>query len=124
MTDAKHLAFKDGAFSMVSSYFGFDNVPRASLALRETSRVLSADGALVFCSLWYDENSKSIALADAHGVGELASERRLKMLLDNAGLALNDLDVAYSGAWPYNPMDLLPIEGEYYQHVVVEARKI
>ena len=123
VTDAKHLAFGSGVLANVSSYFGFDNVPRASLALKEAARVLRSGGRVVFCSLWYEENSKSVELADKHGVGELASESRMRKVLDDAGFVLDSVDVVYSGVWPYNPMDLLPVEGERYQHVVVEATK-
>lgn len=123
VTDAKHLAFRSGVLANVSSCFGFDNVPRASLALKEASRVLRSGGRVVFCSLWYEENSKSVELADEHGVGELASENRMKRVLDDAGFVMDSVDVVYSGVWPYNPMDLLPVEGDRYQHVVVEATK-
>ena len=124
VTDAKHLAFKSGVLSSVSSFFGFDNVPDASLALREAARVLRVGGRVIFCSLGYEENSKSVALADEHSVGELASEDRLRGVLEGCGFALSSLEVFYSGVWPHNPMDLLPIEGERYEHVVIEAVKL
>jgi ubiquinone/menaquinone biosynthesis C-methylase UbiE len=123
VTDAKHLAFRTGALGCVSSFFGFDNVPHASVALKEAARVLCRGGKVVFCSLWYEERSKSVGLADAHGVGELANESRMKKVLDSAGFVLQDLNVVYSGVWPHNPMDLLPVEGDRYEHVVIEATK-
>ena len=121
--DAKRMCFQDGSLSIVSSYFGFDNVPQASVAFRETARVLKQKGKVVFCSLWYPDGSKSMHIADEHGVGEIASESRLKKTLDIAGLIADQVEVSYSGVWPYNPMDLLPVEGETYSHVIVHASK-
>jgi hypothetical protein len=43
--------------------------------------------------------------------------------LKKAGLVLDWIEEVYSGVWSYNPMDLLPIEGEEYSHVIVQARK-
>jgi SAM-dependent methyltransferase len=121
--DAKRMCFKDDSLSTVSSYFGFDNVPQTSLALRETARVLKRGGRVVLCSLWYADGSRSMLIADEHGVGEIASESRLRKTLDRAGLAVDDVEVLHSGVWPYNPMDLLPVEGETYSHVVIHASK-
>lgn len=47
----------------------------------------------------------------------------LKEVLSNAGLVLEEVQEAYSGVWPYDPMDLLPVEGDEYTHVIVRARK-
>jgi SAM-dependent methyltransferase len=123
VTDAKHLCFKSAVFSTVSSFFGFDNVPDPVLALKECARVLRVGGQAFFASLWYKEGSESMRLAERHNCCQIASEGRLKDALAKSGLLLDHLDEAYSGVWPYNPMDLLPIEGDDYRHVIVSARK-
>jgi ubiquinone/menaquinone biosynthesis C-methylase UbiE len=123
VTDVKHLCFKNAVFSTVSSFFGFDNVPEAVLALMECSRVLRAGGEMLFASMWYKEGSESMRLAEKHNYGQIASEERLKDALDKSGLMLNQLEEAYSGLWPHNPMDLLPVEGDEYTHIIVSARK-
>ena len=123
VADAKHLCFKKSVFSTVSSFFGFDNVPEAVLALKECARVLRVGGRTFFASLWYKEGSESMRIAEKLGYGQIASEERLKDALTKAGLALDETEEEYSGFWPYNPMDMLPIEGDEYSHVIVSARK-
>ena len=123
VTDAKHLCFKNAMFSTVSSFFGFDNVPETVLALKECARVLRAGGQTFFVSIWYREGSESMRIAEEHHYGQIASEGRLKDTLAKSGLTLIQVEEVYSGLWPYNPMDLLPVEGDEYSHVIVSARK-
>jgi ubiquinone/menaquinone biosynthesis C-methylase UbiE/uncharacterized protein YbaR (Trm112 family) len=123
VTDAKHLCFKNAAFSTVSSFFGFDNVPETVLALKECARVLLPGGKAFFASIRYRERSKSMRVAEEHNFSQIASEERLKSALAKSGLALDHVEETYSGIWPYNPMDLLPLEGDEYTHVIVSARK-
>lgn len=123
VTDAKHLTFKKNSLSTISSYFGLDNVPDASLAFVECARILRSGGRLVFASLWYKEGSESMKLAEEHHVCEIASEIRLNKVLRKTGLLLDSVKIMYSGVWPHNPMDLLPVEDEEYSHVLVQARK-
>ena len=123
VTDAKHLCFKNAVFSTVSSFFGFDNVPETVLALKECARVLRAGGRTFFVSIWYREGSESMRVAEEYHHGQIASEGRLKDALAKAGLILDEAEEAYSGLWQNNPMDLLPVEGDEYSHVIVSARK-
>jgi ubiquinone/menaquinone biosynthesis C-methylase UbiE len=123
VTDAKRLCFKKNAIFTVSSNFGFDNVREASLAFKECARILQPGGKIVLSSLWYREDSQSMKLAEEHHVADIASELRLTRTLRETGLVLDWVETVYSGVWPYNPMDLLPVEGEEYQHVVAQARK-
>jgi hypothetical protein len=78
---------------------------------------------MMFSSLWLEEGSESMWLAEQHNVCQIASERRLKNVLGSADLVLEKVETVYSGIWPYNPMDLLPVEGDEYKHVIVQARK-
>ena len=123
VTDAKHLCFKNAALSTVSSFLGFDNVPQTVLALKESARILRPGGQTFFASLWYREGSESMRLADQHNVGQIASEGRMKDALAKSGLTLDHVEEVYSGLWPNNPMDLLPVEGDEYTHVIVSAKK-
>ncbi len=123
VTDAKHLSFQNQTFSTISSFFGFDNIPETVLALKESFRVLKPNGKVVFTSIWYREGSKSMEVAEQYKVAQIASENRLKQVLEKAGFILDWAEEVYSGVWPYNPMDLLPIHGEEYSHVIVQARK-
>lgn len=123
VTDAKHLCFKNAVFSTVSSFFGFDNVPETVLALKESARVLRAGGRLFFSSLWLREGSESMRLAEEHNVCQVGGEGRLKGVLAKSRLALDQVEETYTGLWPYNPMDLLPVEGDEYKYVIVSARK-
>jgi len=123
VTDAKHLCFKGDFFSTISSNFGFDNVPDTLLAFNESARILQPEGKIIFSSIWFKENSESMRLAEEHHLGQMASETRLKETLPKAGLALDWIEEIYCGVWPHNPMDLLPVEGDEYTHVIAQARK-
>jgi ubiquinone/menaquinone biosynthesis C-methylase UbiE/uncharacterized protein YbaR (Trm112 family) len=123
VTDAKHLALKNNSFSTICSYFGFDNVPETASAFKESSRVLRGDGKIFFSSLWLNEGSRSMRFAEQHNFCQIASEKRLRKALEDAGLVLDRVETTYSGRWPHNPMDLLPVEGDEYEHVIVQARK-
>ena len=123
VTDAKHLCFENAAFSTVSSFFGFDNIHETLQALKECARILRPNGQTFFASLWYREGSESMQLADKHNIGQIASEGRLKDSLTKSGLTLDHIEKAYTGLWPHNPMDLLPVEGDEYTHVIISARK-
>jgi len=123
VTDAKHLAFKKEALSTVSSYFGFDNIPETILALNEIFRVLKPNGKAIFSSIWLREDSKSIKLAEKYRVGQIASENRLKRSLEKIGFKLDWIKEIYSGVWPYNPMDLLPVQGDEFSYVIVQISK-
>ncbi|MGQ9529844.1 MAG: class I SAM-dependent methyltransferase [Candidatus Bathycorpusculaceae bacterium] len=123
VTDAKHLAFKDKALSTVSSHFGFDNVPETVSALKESFRVLKPNGKVIFSSVWLREGSDSIKTAEKYNVGQIASENRLKRALEKTGFILDWIEKMYSGVWPYNPMDLLPVEGDEFSYVIVQVRK-
>jgi ubiquinone/menaquinone biosynthesis C-methylase UbiE len=123
VTDAKHLCFRDSAVSTISSFFGFDNVPETVSALKEACRVLGDGGNVFLASIWYEEGSKSMRIAEEHGVCEIASAERLKESLLKSGLVLDTIEEVFSGIWPYNPMDLLPVEGDEYKHVIAHASK-
>jgi len=123
VTDAKHLSFKSQAFSTISSNFGFDNIPEATLSLEESARVLVPEGRIFFSSLWLKENSESMRLAEKHRGGQTSSETRLEKALQSAGLILNWFEKVYSGVWPHNPMDGLPVEGDEYSQIIAQASK-
>jgi ubiquinone/menaquinone biosynthesis C-methylase UbiE/uncharacterized protein YbaR (Trm112 family) len=124
VTDAKHLSFKNSTFSTMASNFGFDSVPETALAFKEGARVLQPDGKIIFSSLWLKENSESMRLAEKYGLGQIANEARLKKTLRKAGFILDWVEKVYSGVWPHNPMDLLPVEGEEYTHIIAHTRKL
>ncbi|MDH7478232.1 MAG: class I SAM-dependent methyltransferase [Candidatus Bathyarchaeota archaeon] len=123
VTDAKHLAFKDKTLSTISSHFGFDNVPETVSALKESFRVLKPNGKVIFSSIWLREDSESIKIAEKYRVGQVASENRLKQVLEKTGFILDWVEEIYAGVWPYNPMDLLPVEGDEFSYVIVQIRK-
>jgi ubiquinone/menaquinone biosynthesis C-methylase UbiE/uncharacterized protein YbaR (Trm112 family) len=121
--DAKRLGMKDDSLSTISANFGFDSVPETVLAFKESARVLRVDGRMFFSSLWLKEGSESMRLAEKYNVCQIANENKLKNVLDEAGLTLERVEEAYHGLWPHNPMDLLPVEGDEYRHVIVQVRK-
>jgi hypothetical protein len=121
--DGKHVAVKSGKLSCVTSFFGFDNIPDCEKALIEASRVLMPEGRLVLAVLWLKEGSESLALAQKHGYGALATEDRLVEVLGKTGFKLDSAKVFYSGKWPYNPMDRIPVQGGWFAHTLVVAHK-
>jgi ubiquinone/menaquinone biosynthesis C-methylase UbiE len=123
VTDAKHLCFKNNSLCTVFSFFGFDNIPKTVLALKESARVLRVGGRMFFSSLWLKENSESMRLAEKHNVCQIATRSKVQSALKKSGLVLEEVEETYSGVWSHNPMDLLPVEGDEYKHVIVQARK-
>lgn len=123
VSDAKNLAFTDKCTDIVTSYFGYQNIPDAHKALKETHRILKKNGSLIFSTMLLKEDSKSFAEAERRGYRELFCEKELKLTLENAGFRLTSTKEFVSGTWPGNPYDLLPFKGEWYAHVLVVAAK-
>ena len=121
--DGKHLAIRSRALPCVTSYWGLDSIPETKKAFQEVSRVLMSKGRLVLATLWFKENSKSLALAERHGYGDIVTENRLTKTLEETGFKLDSVQVFYSGKWPHNPMDLLPVEDDWFAHALVFAHK-
>lgn len=121
--DAKHLAVKPQRLSCITSYFGLDNIHEAKKAFQEVSRVLIPNGRLIFATLWLKEGSRSLTLAEKLGYGAIATEDRLTRTLEETGFEIGSAEKFHSGKWPYNPMDRLPLEGDWYAHVLVLAHK-
>lgn len=121
VTDGKHLAIKSQKLRCVTSYFGLDNIPETKGAFEEVSRVLMPNGRLVFATLWLKENSKSLALSERHGYGGIVTEDRLTRTLEETGFELDSVKVFYSGKWSHNPMDRVPVEGDWFAHALVQA---
>jgi 2-polyprenyl-3-methyl-5-hydroxy-6-metoxy-1,4-benzoquinol methylase len=121
--DGKHLAIKPQTLSCVTSYFGLDNIPDTIKTLKEIARIMKRDGRLVMTTLWLKEGSKSLALSEKHGYGAISTRDRLVETLESTGFKLDSEEVFYSGKWPHNPMDLIPVEGDWFAHVLLMARK-
>lgn len=121
--DGKHLAIKPQKLQCVTSYFGFDNIPDTKKAFQEVSRILTPKGRLVFTTISVKEGSKSLALAEKLGYGAIITESRLTQTLGKTGFKVDFVEEFYSGKWPHNPMDRLPLEDEWYSHSLVLAHK-
>ena len=121
--DGKYLAVKPQKLSCVTSYFGLDNIPETKKTFQEVSRVLMPKGRLVSANLWFKEGSKSLALAEKLGFGAIATENRLTKTLEEMGFELDSAEKFYSGKWHYNPMDRLPLEGDWFAHALILAHK-
>ncbi len=121
--DGKHLALKQLIVPCISSFFGFDNIPKTKKAFQEACRVLKPHGRLVFASLWLEEGSRSLIKAEELGFGAIATENKLVKVLEDTGFKVDSVETFHSGRWPFNPMDLLPYEGDWFAHSLVEAHK-
>jgi ubiquinone/menaquinone biosynthesis C-methylase UbiE len=121
--DGKLLAIKSRKLTCVTSYFGFDNIPETKKAFQEAFRVLMPKGRLIFANLWFKEGSMSLALAEKFGFGAIATKDKLFQTLEEAGFKIDSTEEFYSGQCPYNPMDLLPLEGDWFAHILVKAHK-
>ena len=119
--DGKRLAVKSKGVDCLVSHFGFNNIPRTRLALSEAARVLKDEGRLIFSALSLKENTRSSNLARNLGYGEVATEARLVSALKHAAFRIDHIEEFYSGEWPHNPMDRLPVEGDWFAHVLVQA---
>lgn len=121
--DGKHLAIKPQKLSCVASYMGLDNIPETKKALKEANRVLMSKGRLVLATLWLERGSKSLGLAEKLGFGAIATKHRLARMMEETGFKLESAESFFSGKWPYNPMDRLPLEGDWFEHALVLAHK-
>lgn len=121
--DGKHLAFTSEEIPCITSFFGFDNIPKVRDAFREAHRVLNPNGRLAFATLWLEEGSDSLSLAEDYGTGAIGTEDRLKEVLEETSFKFDSAKMFYSGNWPRNPMDHIPIEGDWFAHVLVLAHK-
>lgn len=121
--DCKHLALEPGKLPCVTSNFGLDNIPETKKAFEEVSRVLMPEGCLALTTVWLKEDSKSLALAEKYDVAAIATENRLVQMLEETSFKLDSVKVYYSGKWPHNPMDLIPVEGDWFAHALVVTRK-
>lgn len=121
--DGKHLAIGPQKLPCVTSYFGLDNIPDCRKAFREIARILMPKGRLAFATLWLKEKSKSLALAEKHGFETIGTENRLAQVLEEIGFRFDSVKILYSGKWPRNPMDLLPLRDDWFAHALVLAHK-
>ena len=121
--DGKHLAVKPRKLPCVTSYFGLDNIPETKKAFQEVCRVLIPKGRLILTTLWFKEDSRSLALAEKLGFGAITTENRLTRTLEETGFKIDSAEKFYSGKWPHNPMDRLPLKDDWYAHALVLAHK-
>lgn len=119
--DGKRLAVKSKGVDCLVSHFGFNNIPQTKLAFAEAARVLKGKGRMIFSALSLRENTKSSNLARSLGYGEIASEAKLVSALEQAGFRIEHTEEFYSGEWLHNPMDRLPVEGDWFAHILVQA---
>ena len=121
--DGKHLAFKSESIPCITSFFGFDNIPECEKAFRETYRTLDQNGRLAFTTLWLKKDSKSLDLAEKHGYGKIGTEERMRVVLEETGFKCDFTKIFFSGYWPHNPMDLIPVENDWFAHALIMAHK-
>ena len=121
VTDARRLAVGSKRVSCAVSHFGFNNIPHAETALSEAARVLAAKGTLMFSALELREGSRSFRLAERLGYGEVAGEGGLVTTLEGAGFKVDGVERFHSARWLRNPMDRLPLEGDWFAHSLVRA---
>lgn len=121
--DSKHLTLADEKIPCATSFFGFNNIAKPREAFREVFRALMPEGRLVFSSLGLRKDSRSLKLADELGYGDIATGARLTQTLEDTGFKIDSAKEYYSGVWPQNPMDRIPIAGDWFQHQLIRAHK-
>lgn len=121
--DPAHLPLPDHSVSGVVSFFGPFGLRQGRAVLKEMARVLRPGGLFAFSTLLAREGSLTVRQARRQGLDELLTERRLRAALARAGLLPERWEVVGEGeAWRRNPFDPLPLEGDPYQYVLVQAR--
>lgn len=121
--DGKHLAIRPQKIPCATSFFGLDNIPNTKKAFEELHRTLTPNGRLALATLWLEEKSRSITLAEKHGYGAIATKERLIQTLGETGFKVISAQTFYSGKWPHNPMDLIPVEDDWFAHSLVLVLK-
>ena len=121
--DGKYLAIQPQKIPCATSFFGLDNIPNTKKAFEELHRTLTPNGRLVLATLWLKEKSRSITLAEKHGYGAIATKERLIQTLGETGFKAISARTFYSGKWPHNPMDRVPVEGDWFAHSLVLVLK-
>ena len=121
--DGKHLAIQPQKIPCATSFFGLDNIPNTEKAFEELHRTITPNGRLTLATLWLKEKSRSITLAEKYGYGAIATEERLIQTLEQTGFKVISVQTFYSGKWPHNPMDLIPVEDDWFAHSLILALK-
>ena len=122
--DAKRLALRSNAIGTVTSWFGFNNVPDAPPAMRETQRVLASGGRLATAILNVDPTSTTYRIAEEAGFSDFLTDENARINLAAATLLIERLETYAAGSWPGNPYDALPLKGESFSHRLLVAQKV
>jgi ubiquinone/menaquinone biosynthesis C-methylase UbiE len=121
--DAKHLAFKPATMGLVTSWFGFNNMPEATAALTEVQRVLQPGGELAATVLNVDTLSNTHLIAEEAGFADLLTQEKVVASLEAAGLHFDRTETFIEGVWPGNPYDALPLKGDRFVYRLVIAQR-
>ena len=121
--DAKDIAFRAGSMGVVTSWFGFNNVPEAWPALQQAEAVLAPGGFLATSVLNVLPDSPSHLLASDAGFADFLTEDAVRASFAETSLTLKTLETITESLWPGNPYDALPLMGERFYHRLVIAQK-
>lgn len=122
-TDAKHFAFADSTFDIVTSLAALSNIPDTKKALKEQYRVLKRNGRFVMMNSFVKKWSRSHWLAKLLRLDRGCIEQYLLEDMRSVGFKDVRSDTVSSAVWAKNPMDGLPVAGDMNYFAIVEARK-
>ncbi|MHB0935385.1 MAG: methyltransferase domain-containing protein [Armatimonadota bacterium] len=128
VADARNMPFADGAFQAVAAFGGAGEVQDQDEGVRETYRVLAANGRFSLSSQLYREDSPSMQIAQRTGLDALLTRGRLDTALQCAGFTGLEYHVTYEG---YDTDDgltdeercPLPAQGDWFECVTAAGRK-
>lgn len=121
--DARHLAIRSESLGTVTSWFGFNNIPEALIAIRETSRVLTRNGDFVVSSLCVEDDSNTFRVAEEAGFSDFLSSQKVRESMESAGVMIDRLETFADGTWPWNPYDAIPLPGDKFYHRLIIAHR-
>jgi len=121
--DAKRLALRGETIGLVTTWFGFNNMPEAAAALQEAFRVLMPGGKLIAATLDVRRASTTYKVANEAGFADFLTDEHIDYHLQAAGLTLERVETFATGIWPGNPYDAIPLRGDWFAHRLVLASR-
>ncbi len=120
--DCRNLPIYKESIDLISSLSAFDNATEPKEILDEVYRVLNTNKELIEISMFSDESSRSLKMAEAFGSGALATTNRMRKSLKTINFADVKIESLFKGI-AHGKGDLLPLKNDSIEISLVSACK-